>query len=62
MPALPFHLLAQIFLQLQGQPALPTAQAFGNLLQVMGPYGRLGQLAEQCNQATHCLLKLIRLT
>ena len=59
MPALALHLLAQVVLQLQGQPRLATGKPLGHLLQVVAAHGALGQLAQQRHQGGHRLLKLI---
>ena len=47
MPALPLDLLTQVVFQLQGHPALTTAEAFVHLLQLVGAQCGLGQFAQQ---------------
>ena len=60
MPTLTLDLLAKILFQLQSQTPLPTAEAFGHLLDVVGADGGLGKLAQQRNKRRHRTLELIR--
>ena len=61
VPTLALDLLTEVLLELQSETPLAAAQPFGNTLEVVSANSGLRQFAQQCNQGTDGLLKLIGL-